>query len=228
MTDEAMTDEVTRHNQAVYDRIAAGYAQRQAGRDESFADLMGALTARLPAGALVADLGCGPGHDGPRLVRAGHRVVGVDRSAGMAAIAVQSLGGRVARGDLRFLPLATGCLDGIWCCASLLHVPQEQTPTVLAEMRRVLRPGGHLALITALGDGTSLEPVPYAPDAERWYFYRRAEEMSGQLEAVGLAVLNSSEEVTNRHWLKALCVRPNQRPVSRRGLISAVSNIATY
>jgi ubiquinone/menaquinone biosynthesis C-methylase UbiE len=201
-----MTDEATRQNQAVYDRIAAGYARRQAGRDESFADLMDALTARLPAGALVADLGCGPGHDGLRLARAGHRVLGVDRSAGMAAIAAQSLAGRVARGDLRQLPLASASLDGIWCCASLLHVPQDQTPAVLAEMRRVLRPTGHLALITAVGDGTRLEPVPYAPDAERWYFYRRAEELSGQLAAAGLWVLSTSEEVTNRHWLKALCV----------------------
>ena len=201
-----MIDEPTRHNQSVYDRIAAGYARRQAGRDESFADLMDALTARLPAGALVADLGCGPGHDGPRLARAGHRVIGVDRSAAMLAIAAQSLDGRVARGDLRFLPLTTGCLDGIWCCASLLHVPQDQTPAVLAEMRRVLRPDGHLALITALGDGTRLEPVPYAPDAERWYFYRRADELAGQLEAAGLAVLSAADEVANRHWLKTLCV----------------------
>jgi SAM-dependent methyltransferase len=201
-----MTDEATRHNQAAYDRIAARYARHQAGRDESFADLMDALTARLPAGALVADLGCGPGHDGPRLARAGHRVVGVDRSAGMAAIAAQSLDGRVARGDLRFLPLATGRLDGIWCSASLLHVPQGQTSAALAEMRRVLRPGGHLALITALGEGARLEPVPYDPGAERWYFYRRADEMSALLAAAGLWVLRTSEEVTNRHWLKALCV----------------------
>lgn len=206
-----MSDEPTRHNQAVYDRIAARYARHQAGRDESFADLMDALTARLPAGALVADLGCGPGHDGPRLARAGHRVVGVDRSAGMAAIAAQSLDGRVARGDLRFLPLATGRLDGIWCSASLLHVPQDQTPAVLAGMRRVLRPGGHLALITALGEGTRLEPVPYAPDAERWYFYRQADELAGQLEAAGLTVLSASEEVTNRRWLKALCVSDRTR-----------------
>lgn len=201
-----MIDEPTRHNQSVYDRIAPRYARRQAGRDESFADLMDAFTARLPAGALVADLGCGPAHDGPRLARAGRRVVGVDRSAAMLAIAAASLDGRVARGDLRFLPLATGCLDGIWCCASLLHVPQDQTPAALAEMRRVLRLGGYLALVTALGEGTRLEPVPYAPDAERWYFYRPADELVAQLEAAGLVVLSASEEVTNRHWLKALCV----------------------
>lgn len=204
---EARPDETTQHNQAAYDQIAAGYARRQAGRRPSFVDLMDAFTARLPARALVADLGCGPGHDGLRLIQAGHRVVGVDRSGGMLAIAAGPLSGQVARGDLRRLPLAPAGLDGIWCCASLLHVPQDHTPAVLAGMRRVLRPGGYLALITALGQGAGLEPVPFAPDVRRWYFYRQADELVAQLSAAGLTVLSASEETTTRHWLKALCVR---------------------
>jgi SAM-dependent methyltransferase len=203
---EHVTDETTRHNQAVYDQIAPHYARRQAGRKPSFSDLMDALTARLPARALVADLGCGPGHDGARIIQAGHRVVGIDRSAAMLAIAAGPLAGQVTRGDLRCLPLASASLDGIWCCASLLHVPQDQTATVLAELRRVLRPGGHLALITALGEGRRLEPVPFAPDVQRWYFYRQADELAAQLPAAGLDVLSVSEESTTRHWLKALCV----------------------
>ena len=158
-----MTDPATRHNQAVYDQIAPHYARRQAGRKPSFSDLMDAFTARLPARALVADLGCGPGHDGARIVQAGHRVVGVDRSAAMLAIAARPLAGQVTRGDLRCLPLASASLDGIWCCASLLHVPRGQTPTVLAELGRVLRPGGHLALITALGEGGGWSRSPSPP-----------------------------------------------------------------
>ncbi len=213
-----MTDETTRHNQAAYDQIAKGYARRQAGRGLAFTDLMDAFTTRLPARALVADLGCGPGHDGARIVAAGHRVIGVDRSAGMLGIAAERLAGQLAgqpsgwpsgwvlRGDLRRLPLASAGLDGIWCCASLLHVPQDQTATALAEMRRVLRPGGHLALITALGEGSGLEPVPFAPEVERWYFYRQADELTTQLSAAGLEVLSVSEEVGTRHWLKALCI----------------------
>ena len=43
---------------------------------------------------------------------------------------------------------------------TLLHVPQDQTVTGLGEMRRVLRPSGHLALVTALGHGARLETVP--------------------------------------------------------------------
>jgi SAM-dependent methyltransferase len=213
-----MTDPATRHNQAVYDQIAPHYARRQAGRGASFSDLMDTFTARLPARALVADLGCGPGHDGARLAQAGHRVVGVDRSAAMLAIAAGPLAGQVARGDLRGLPLASASLDGIWCCASLLHVPRDQTPTVLAELGRVLRPGGHLALITALGEGARLEPVPFAPDLQRWYFYRQADELTAQLATAGLDVLSASEESGSRHWLKVLVSagrRPGASPVRR-------------
>jgi ubiquinone/menaquinone biosynthesis C-methylase UbiE len=209
-----VTDAATQHNQAVYDQIAPGYARRQAGLGLGFTDLMDAFTARLPSRALVADLGCGPGHDGVRLVQAGYRVVGVDRSAGMLAIAAERLPGQVTRGDLRRLPLASAALDGIWCCASILHVPQDQTPAVLAEMRRVLRPDGHLALVTALGEGAGLEPVPFAPDVQRWFYYRQADELVAQLSAAGLNVLSVSEEGSNRHWLKALC-RAGERPADR-------------
>ena len=53
--------------------------------------------------------------------------------------------------------------------------------TVLREMRRVLRQDGHVALITALGHATRLEPVPYAPHTKRWFFYRDPAELDDQL-----------------------------------------------
>jgi SAM-dependent methyltransferase len=165
-----------------------------AGRDRSFPELRAALAARLPRAADIADLGCGPGHDGARFARARHRVTGVDRSAGMLAHAARALPGRVARGDLRRLPLASRSIDGIWCSASLLHVPHGQTTAALGEMRRILRPGGCLALVTAAGQGTRLEPVPYVPDTQRWFFYRTAEELEEQLRGAGLAVVAMTEE----------------------------------
>jgi ubiquinone/menaquinone biosynthesis C-methylase UbiE len=45
-------------------------------------------------------------------------VTGIDRSAGMLAIAAKALPGRVAQADLRSLPLASESLDGIWCSAA--------------------------------------------------------------------------------------------------------------
>jgi SAM-dependent methyltransferase len=199
-----VTDEFTMHNQAAYDTIANQYAARHVNPNLSFVDLIEAFTARLPAQARVADLGCGPGHDGAQFRAAGHHVVGLDRSTGMLAVAARALGGQVARADLRRLPCADASLDGVWCCASLLHVPQDQTMLVLRELRRVLRPEGTLALVTALGNGSVFEPVPYAPDVRRWYFYRQPGELTAQLAQAGLTVLSTAQEQANRHWLKLL------------------------
>lgn len=199
-----MTDETTRHNQGVYDRIASRYAGRQAGRGPWFGDLRDAFTARLPPPADVADLGCGPALDGRLFAKAGYRVVGLDRSAGMLTLAQESLPGRVVQADLRQLPLASAGLDGIWCCAALLHVPGDDTAAALAEMRRVLRQGGHLALITAAGEGAVLEPVPCAPGEQRWFCYRQRSQLESQLRAARFRVLATSEEPSSRHWLKIL------------------------
>ena len=201
-----MADETAKHNQAVYDEIATLYAGRQAGWGRSFPGLMDSFTACLPRAADVADLGCGPARDGAVFAAAGYRVTGIDRSAGMLAIAAEALPGRVAQADLRRLPLAGGSLDGIWCCAALLHVPLDETSTALGEMRRVLRRGGHLALVTALGDGSRLEAVPYAPATRRWFFYRSAAELAGQLATAGLSVLAMTAEAGSRDWAKILAV----------------------
>lgn len=203
-TFQDMTDDATKHNQAVYDQIARLYAEHHAGPGRSFPDLMAGFTARLPYGADIADLGCGPARDGAHLAQDGHRVTGIDRSAGMLSLAARALSGRVVQADLRCLPMAANSLDGIWCCAALLHVPQDETMTVLQDMRRVLRPGGHLALVTALGQGARLEAVPYSPDRQRWFFYRDAGQLNEQLAAAGLRVLDMTREPGSRDWLKVL------------------------
>ena len=95
-------------------------------------------------------------------------------------------------------------VDGIWCCAALLHVPLDRTRAALDEMRRILRPGGWLALVTAAGQGARLEPVPYAPRTRRWFFYRGPGQLHEQLHDAGLQVTAMTEEPTSRHWLKFL------------------------
>jgi SAM-dependent methyltransferase len=199
-----MSDEATRHNQAAYDQIAGLYAARQVERERGFRDLKAAFVARLPRVADIADLGCGPADDGALFAQAGHHVIGIDRSAGMLAYAARALSGLVLQADLRRLPVASQSIDGIWCCAALLHVAHDQTMAALREMRRILRPDGCLALVTAAGQGARLEPVPYAPGTQRWFFYRGAVQLEEQLRDAGLRVMTLTEETSSRHWLNIL------------------------
>ena len=97
------------------------------------------------AGGLVADLGCGPGHVGAHLAARGARVVGVDISPAMCALA-RRRSVPTASGDLQALPLAGGCLAGIVCWYSLIHLEPLERAVAYHEMARVLRVGGQASV----------------------------------------------------------------------------------
>lgn len=198
----------TIENRATYDRIASAYLAHQlqvrATGDDPFQPLERRWTELLPIGSLLGDLGCGPAVDGARFAAAGYRVVGLDLSRGMLVAGAPRMPGLLAQADLRALPVRAGALDGVWCSAALLHVPEPGTERVLEEIRAVLRPGGALALITALGDGTCLEPVPYAPEERRWFVYRQRPRFERQIEQAGFRLLDASQVDGHRIWLTTL------------------------
>jgi SAM-dependent methyltransferase len=94
---------------------------------------------------LVADIGCGPGNYFSRVQARGARVVGSDLSPGMAAEA-RAAGAPVVVADAQCLPFATSSFDRVMCNHVLYHVPDQRK--AIAEMRRVVRPGGRVLLAT--------------------------------------------------------------------------------
>ena len=101
------------------------------------------LTALGPvAGRRVLDVGCGTGRLAALLAGAGAEVVGVDLSPAMLAVAAQRAPGRLACADAARLPLPDASVDAAVTVATLefTHDPAA----VLAEMARVVRPGGRV------------------------------------------------------------------------------------
>jgi SAM-dependent methyltransferase len=97
--------------------------------------------AHVPNGGPVLDAGCGSGRDALAFKRAGYAVSAFDGSAKLAAIASARTGLSVRR--LTFAEMDwSGAFDGVWACASLLHLPAVELPEALANIRRALRPGG--------------------------------------------------------------------------------------
>ena len=100
----------------------------------------------LPAGSLVADLACGTGDLCRELHRQGHFPVGFDFSMGMLRAAPSAAGGsRLVNADVLELPLPDGALDGATCGFALRNL--TAVPPLLAELARVLRPGGRIGLL---------------------------------------------------------------------------------
>lgn len=151
---------------------------------------MDALCAALPAGALVADLGCGPALHGELLAQRGLTVIGVDMSLGMLARAQRRLPGQLVCGDLRALPIRSASVDGVWSSYALLHLDAAGLEAAFAEMARVLRPRGTAAvLLASVGDGK--QEVPYATDRTRWFFARDLDAATGAACSAGLTVVEA-------------------------------------
>lgn len=97
------------------------------------------------AGRRILDAGCGSGPLSAALRDRGAVVTGIDASAGMLALARRRLGDDAALHVLDLsdpLPFADGAFDDV-IASLVLHYLEDWGPT-LAEMRRVLRPGGRL------------------------------------------------------------------------------------
>jgi ubiquinone/menaquinone biosynthesis C-methylase UbiE len=139
-------------------RWATGLDQRAAD-PQQVALRAGILAAAdLRPGQVAVEIGCGTG---PLLagladaVGPTGRVVGVEPQSTLARIAARRLRGRavVCLGTGATLPVASGVADVAVAQTVLLHIPRAALPGTLAEMVRVVRPGGRVISVDQDMDG---------------------------------------------------------------------------
>ncbi len=99
------------------------------------------------AGGALLDVGVGAGRTAPALAPLGRRYLGVDYSLGMLArCRSRQVSAPLLACDARALALRAGSFDAAFCWDALGDVAHEGRRRLLAEIRRVLRPGGLLVL----------------------------------------------------------------------------------
>ncbi|MEO6029624.1 MAG: ubiquinone/menaquinone biosynthesis methyltransferase [Candidatus Binatia bacterium] len=130
----------------------------------------------LGPGARVLDLACGSGDLTAAARAAGARVVGLDVSAGMLEAArARQLGDVLVRGDALALPLADGSMDAVVSGFALRNF--VDLAAAFAEVARVLRPGGRLALLEVDRPASALLRMGHA------VYFRRIVPLLGALIA---------------------------------------------
>ena len=146
----------------VFDESAARKTDRAYLTPDVVRQRMRTLEAlQLKAGEFVLDVGCGTGlltHDMATLVGAGGRVVGIDVSPDMLALAERRCADlpqvHLKNSKAESLPEESDGFDAVTCTQVLLYVPD--VAAALAEMHRVLKPGGRIAIIETDWRGTVL------------------------------------------------------------------------
>src|SRR5271157_3715002 len=105
-------------------------------------------------GGIILDVGCGPGRDAKYFMMNGYRVIGIDYSEGMIKEAKRRVPeGDFQKLDMRSLDFDRHTFDGVWACASILHIPKSEVRSVLEEFKQILKPKGVLYVAVTKGEG---------------------------------------------------------------------------
>ncbi|OMQ30098.1 class I SAM-dependent methyltransferase [Pseudomonas putida] len=137
-------EQITSTTLGHYNSVAEGF--REGTRDHDVSQNIDALLRHIQGKAPfdILDFGCGPGRDLRAFTRMGHTAVGLDGSEKFAQMAREDSGCEVWQQDFLKLDLPDERFDGIFANAVLFHIPRQELPRVLKELRAALKPGGVL------------------------------------------------------------------------------------
>jgi SAM-dependent methyltransferase len=126
-----------------YDREMSQRARRPLGEERAahLADFV--RLCRSEGLTSVVEVGCGAGRDGTALSSSGLAYKGLDLSPASVAIC-RELGLEAHEGSALDLPFAADEFDAGWSMSTLMHLTGDGLTTALAELKRVIRPGGIL------------------------------------------------------------------------------------
>jgi SAM-dependent methyltransferase len=120
--------------------------------DVDMSDLYAEFLPHIAPGGRILDAGSGSGRDTLSFRQRGYAVEAFDASPALAAASTRLTGvpTKVTRfQEFRSVPR----FDGVWACASLLHVPKRELPDAIARLADALKPRGVLYASFKYGSG---------------------------------------------------------------------------
>ena len=132
-----------------YSQNAADYFEKTV--DIDMQEYWDRFIQNLPEGGSILDLGCGSGRDSAYFMSLGYDVTAMDASEEMCALASIHIGQDVL--NLSFDEMDFDeVFDGIWACASLLHVPSDKIDDILSKIMEGIKVNGVLFMSFIYGE----------------------------------------------------------------------------
>lgn len=168
----------------------------------------------LPAGAHILDAGCGSGRDSKAFAVLGYRVAAFDACEALATLAREHTGLAVANRSFAEVD-EVAIYDGIWACASLLHLPESELPDTLQRLWRALKPGGLFYVSFKYGEGVRKHGERHFTDATESRLSQWLQNIN-DIESSATWITEDQRPERNEHWLNALLRRA---PVASKKLV---------
>jgi SAM-dependent methyltransferase len=161
---------------------------------------------RIAPGGHVLDAGCGSGRDAKAFASRGFTVTAFDGSPALAKLASEHCGFPVQVRTFTEVE-EVEAYDGIWSCASLLHVPAAEMTATLRRLWRALKPGGAFYVSFKLGEGERSQGGRTFTDADEPTVRLWFSEVGGA-ELTEVWVTSDSRPERNDQWLNAIAFKP--------------------
>lgn len=154
----------------------------------------------------ILNVGSGPGRDALLLEERGLEMVCLDASEAMVRLA-QERGLGATLGDFKKMEFPDASFDGVWAYTSLLHTKKDEIPEVLAEIRRVLKPGGTFGLGMIEGDWEGYRESS-GVGLPRWFAFYVKPELERLLRSTGFDIVYFEEfQPKSKKYLNFVAIR---------------------
>ncbi|MFC1515552.1 class I SAM-dependent methyltransferase [Thermodesulfobacteriota bacterium] len=123
----------------------------------------------VPQAGAILDAGCGSGRDSKYFINNGFKVVAFDYSPELVRLASEHIGQDVlllSFDDLNFEKQ----FDGVWACASMLHLPKQKMSVALSKLKNALKNNGILYASFKYGDAELYRNNRYFSDYDEESF----------------------------------------------------------
>ncbi len=160
----------------------------------------------IPAGGSILDAGCGSGRDSRYFINQGYTVHAFDAVAEITRQASSLIDKTVEvatfenfRSDNKY--------DGIWACASLLHVPPDHLPDAIDNLAFHLRSGGAFYMSFKYGNGQRIHGIRHFTDMDE----SGLKVLTPRISALTLKKTWTTEDLrperSSEKWLNAIWIK---------------------
>jgi ubiquinone/menaquinone biosynthesis C-methylase UbiE len=146
-------------------------------------------------GKKILDAGCGTGTHAQYFSQKGYEVTGIDLVDEFLEHARKRCSAEFIKMDLRKITFGPESFDGIWSCASLLHIPKHELMPVFENYRRILTDKGVVYTSVKKGTGENEENG-------RFFSYHTLDGLESFLQDAGFqSLIKYTEEKPTGNWV---------------------------